>query len=113
MAEWLKPAETMTLDGPEALATNGASRREGILRVRAVDDASSRATVESVLQAFAKRWGFESDEASFDGAPTLTYQVRLKNRVDSEGLLTALHQQLGPADPRHDSTPEAEATPRG
>jgi len=93
--------------------TDGVSRREGILRVRAVDDASSRATVEAVLQVFAKRWSLESDEASFDGAPTLTYQVRLKKRVDSEGLLTALHRQLGPREPENSPTPGSSPSAQG
>ena len=53
IAEWLKPAETMRLDSAAAIPSNGASKREGILRVRAVDDAPSRATVEEVLQALA------------------------------------------------------------
>jgi hypothetical protein len=115
VAEWLKPAETMKLDGPTSLARNGVSRREGILRVRAVGDAPSRATVESVLQTFAKRWSLESDEADFDGAPTLTYQVKLKKRFDSEGLLTAIHQQLGPPEDQRNSTPapESESSPQG
>jgi len=113
IAEWLKPAETMRLDRAAAMATDGASKREGLLRVRAVDDALSRATVEAVLQVFAKRWSLESDEAGFDGAPTLTYQVRLKKRVDSEGLLTALHQQLGPREPQHTPTPESNPSPQG
>jgi hypothetical protein len=113
VAEWLKPAETMKLDSPAAVPSDGVNRREGILRVRAVDDASSRERVEAVLQDFAKRWSLESEDASLDGAPTLTYQVRLKKRVNSEGLLTALHQQLGPQEPQNGSKPESVATSQG
>jgi Domain of unknown function (DUF4956) len=113
VAEWLRPAETMKLDTQAAIPSNGHSRREGILRVRAVDDAPSRATVEAVLQALAKRWSLESDEAGLDGAPTLTYQVRLKKRVGSEELLTALHQQLHPPDSRNNSKPESETVSHG
>src|SRR5262245_34340941 len=104
-------AETSGNDEPGcagSVTANGVSRREGILRVRAVDDESSKATVEEVLRVFAKRWSLESDEAGFDGAPALTYQVRLKKRVDSEGLLSALHQQLGPRAARNGSAPESE-----
>jgi hypothetical protein len=100
VAEWLKPTETMKLDVSGAKPANGSSKREGILRVRAADDASTRATVESVLEQFAKRWTFESDDTALDGAPTLTYQVRLNKRVDPEELLTALHGQLSPEDSR-------------
>ncbi len=114
IAEWLKPAETMKLDAPGAVPTDGATKREGILRVRAVNDFTSRSRVEAVLQAFAKRWSLESDDASFDGAPTLTYQVRLKKRFDSEELLTALHQQLGPREPHHTPSPESDLpSPQG
>jgi hypothetical protein len=104
VAEWLKPTDMMKLDAPEARPMDGASKREGMLRVRAADDASTRATVEGVLQQFAKRWTFESDDTALDGALTLTYQVRLNKRVDPEELLTALHQQLGPQD-SHNRTP--------
>jgi hypothetical protein len=98
VAEWLKPTEMMKLDSPKAVPTDGASKREGMLRVRTADDASTRVTVEAVLEQFAKRWTLESDDTGLDGAPTLTYQVRLNKRVDPEELLTALHQQLGPQD---------------
>jgi Domain of unknown function (DUF4956) len=101
IAEWLKPTETMKLDVSGAKPANGASKREGMLRVRAADDVSTRANIESVLQQFAKRWTLESDDGALDGAPTLTYQVRLNKRVDPEELLTALHRQLGPEDSRH------------
>jgi hypothetical protein len=113
VAEWLKPAETMKLDTHNAMPTNGHSRREGMLRVRAVDDASSRAAVEGVLQALAKRWSLESDEAGLDGAPTLTYQVRLKKRVGSEELLTALHQQLAPSMSQNNHAPESDSVSQG
>jgi hypothetical protein len=113
VAEWLRPAETMKLDTPAAMPSNGHSRREGMLRVRAVDNPSSRATVEAVLQTFAKRWSLESDEAGFDGAPTLTYQVRLKKRVDSDELLTVLHEQLRTPASQNNSPPETETISQG
>jgi hypothetical protein len=101
VAEWLKPTEVMKLDVSGAKPGDGASKREGMLRVRAVDDASTRAAVESVLEQFAKRWTLDSDDTALDGAPTLTYQVRLNKRVDPEELLTALHRQLGPEQSRN------------
>jgi hypothetical protein len=96
IAEWLKPTEMMKLDAPGPKSVDGASKREGMLRVRAVDDYVTRTTVETVLQQFAKQWSFESNDSGLDGAPTLTYQVRLKKRVNPEELLTALHRELGP-----------------
>ncbi|HEY7634408.1 MAG TPA: DUF4956 domain-containing protein [Gemmatimonadales bacterium] len=98
VAEWLKPTETMKLDVSAAKPANGSSKREGMLRVRAADDAPTRATVESVLQQFAKRWTLDAENTALDGVPALTYQVRLNKRVDPEELLTALHRQLGPND---------------
>jgi hypothetical protein len=67
-----------------------------MLRVRAADDQSTRAEVESVLQQFAKRWTRDSDDTALDGTPRLTYQVRLNKREDPEELLTPLHRQLRP-----------------
>jgi hypothetical protein len=103
----------MKLDTPAAMPSNGHSRREGILRVRAVDEASSRAKVEAVLETFAKPWSLDSDDAGFDGAPTLTYQVRLKKRVGSDELLTALHEQLRPPASQNHSPPESETISQG
>jgi hypothetical protein len=113
VAEWLKPAETIKLDTRRAVPTNGTNKREGILRVRAVEDPSSRQAVESVLQEFAKRWSLESNDQSFDGEPALTYQVRLKKRFDSQELLHALHQQLAPQEPQNNSTPPPEPSLQG
>jgi hypothetical protein len=110
VAEWPEPTEIMKLDAPGARPMDEASKRESMLRVRAADDASTRATVEGVMQQFAKRWTFESDDTALDGAPTLTYQVRLNKRVDPEELLTALHQQLGPLD-SHNRIPSGSSPP--
>jgi hypothetical protein len=80
---------------------DSVGKREGMLRVRAAGDFSTRGRVESVLQQFAKRWTLESDDTGHDDAPTLTYQVRLNKRVDPQELLTSLHRQLGPQDSRN------------
>jgi hypothetical protein len=96
VAEWLEPTEKMKLDVSEAKPSDGSSKREGMLRVRAVDDASTRALIESVLQQFAKRWTFEPESTALDGTPTLSYQVWLNKRVDPGELLTALPRELGP-----------------
>jgi hypothetical protein len=110
VAEWLKPTETMKLDVSGAKPANGASKREGMLRVRAADDQPTRANVESVLQQFAKRWTLESDDTALDGTPTLTYQVRLNKRVDPEELLTALHRQLKPEESRNGAPVESSSS---
>ncbi len=48
------------------------------------------------IGAHAKRWTLESDDPGPDALPTLTYQVRLKKRVDLPTLLDALRNRLGP-----------------
>jgi hypothetical protein len=108
MAEWLEPAEAVPLvDGASGDGTGsggetgGASgsdgKRDGLLRVHAADDIASRRAIEEVLEQCTKRWSLESDDRGGDGLPpTLTYQVRLKKRCNSEELLTKLHDRFGP-----------------
>lgn len=98
VAEWFEPAAAKPLvdDGAHATVQNGSGRREGILRVHAAEDAPMRRAVEEVIDAHAKRWGFESDDRGADGLPTLTYEVLLKKRYQPGHLLDALQKRLGP-----------------
>jgi hypothetical protein len=97
VAEWLKPEETVPLTNGAGDDDNGGpGKRDGILRVHAADDIATRRTVEEVLDRCTKRWTLDSDGPSEDGLPTLTYQVRLKKRCDSEELLARLQDRLGP-----------------
>ena len=105
VAEWLEVAEAKPLTssgepGPESpQAGNGGEakpRRQGILRVRAANDAATRRTIDEVLGTVAKRWTLESDEEGPDGLPALTYQVQLKKRREWNELLEGLQQRLGP-----------------
>jgi hypothetical protein len=96
-AEWLEPAKTTPLS-EQAAQSDGqpTDKRDGILRVHAADDATTRGTIEQVLEAQTKRWELESDTPGPDGLPELIYQVRLKKRISSQTLLDALHRELGP-----------------
>ena len=98
VAEWFEPAAAKPLvdDGAQATSENGSGRREGILRVHAAEGAPTRRAVEEVIDAHAKRWGFESDDRGADGLPTLTYEVLLKKRYQPGHLLDALQKRLGP-----------------
>jgi hypothetical protein len=96
VAEWFKPAEVKPLTDGASVAAEVHSKRDGILRVHATDDADTRRAVEAVLEDCTKRWGLESDDPGVDGLPTLTYQVRLKKRCSPDALLGALRERLGP-----------------
>jgi hypothetical protein len=98
VAEWFEPAAAKPLvdDGAPATSRNGSGRREGILRVHAAEGSPTRRAVEEVIDAHAKRWGFESDDRGADGLPTLTYEVLLKKRYQPRHLLDALQERLGP-----------------
>jgi len=96
MAEWFKPAEVKPLTEGSGAPADAPSKRDGILRVHAADDAEIRRAVEAVLEDCTKRWGLESDDPGVDGLPTLTYQVRLKKRCGPDDLLGALRERLGP-----------------
>jgi hypothetical protein len=97
VAEWFEPAAAKPLvDGAHATFGNGSERREGILRVHAAEGAPTRRAVEEVIDAHAKRWGFESDDRGADGLPTLTYEILLKKRYQPAHLLDALQKRLGP-----------------
>jgi hypothetical protein len=97
VAEWFDPGVVVPLaDGRETVAAGGPDRREGILRVHAVDDVPTRRLIDEVLDTHAKRWTLESDDPGPDNLPTLTYQVRLKKRFEPNALLGALRERLGP-----------------
>jgi hypothetical protein len=117
VAEWLEPAAAKPLleNGPTPTLENGASRRNGMLRVHAADDIPTRREIEEVLDEHAKRWAFESDDRGADGLPTLTYEIRLKKRYQPAHLLGALQHRLGPrlaeTAPMKDPPPEPEIPP--
>jgi Domain of unknown function (DUF4956) len=117
VAEWLEPAAAKPLleNGPTLTLENGASRRNGMLRVHAADDIPTRREIEEVIDEHAKRWVFESDDRGADGLPTLTYEIRLKKRYQPAHLLGALQQRLGPhlaeTAPMKDPPPEPETPP--
>jgi Domain of unknown function (DUF4956) len=95
-AEWLERAETKSLSDQAPNGKSSGSKREGILRVQAASDSDTRRVIEQVLNDSTKRWTLESDSPDPDGLPQLTYQVRLKKRVDSQQLLDVLRQEVGP-----------------
>jgi hypothetical protein len=95
-AEWFEPAKTVPLDNQAAQAQPKASKREGMLRVHATDDISTRREIEEVLNNHTKRWALETDDPGPDNLPTLTYSIRLKKRIAPEVLLETLRQRLGP-----------------
>jgi hypothetical protein len=120
VAEWLETAAAKPLlgNGPTSTFEDGASPRNGMLRVHAADDIPTRREIEEVIDEHAKRWAFESDDRGADGLPTLTYQIRLKKRYQPAHLLQALQQRLGPhlaetaptkGPPPEPETPPAEA----
>ena len=117
VAEWLEPAAAKPLleNGPTPTVENGTSRRNGLLRVHAADDIPTRREIEEVIDEHAKRWVFESDDRGADGLPTLTYEIRLKQRYQPAHLLGALQHRLGPhlaeTAPIKDSPPEPETPP--
>jgi hypothetical protein len=98
VAEWLEPTVAKPLlgegEGPPAVPPQNG--RDGILRVHAADDGSTRREVEEVLGVYAKRWALESDDRGADGLPTLTYEIRLRKRFRPADLLQALRARLGP-----------------
>jgi hypothetical protein len=96
VAEWFEPSAAKSLIGAEATFESRVARRDGILRVHAADDIPTRREVEAVLDTYAKRWVFESDDRGADGFPTLTYEIRLKRRYQPADLLDALQARLGP-----------------
>jgi hypothetical protein len=97
VAEWFEPGMVVPLaNGRETVAGGAPDRREGILRVHAADDIPTRRIIDDVLTARAKRWTLESDDPGPDGLPTLTYQVRLKKRVEPGALLDALRERVAP-----------------
>jgi Domain of unknown function (DUF4956) len=118
VAEWLEPADAKPLleNGPTPTLENGAaSRRNGMLRVHAADDITTRREIEEVIDQHAKRWVFESDDRGADGLPTLTYEIRLKKRYQPAHLLGALQHRLGPrmaeTAPMNGAPPESETPP--
>ncbi len=97
-AEWLEPSAAVPLVGAApAGEEQPVNRREGMLRVYVADDPPTRQHIEEILTANTKRWSLESTDPGPDDRPALTYQVRLKKRLDSAGLLEVLHRDLGPS----------------
>jgi hypothetical protein len=95
-AEWLAPAETVSLDDQAPKTEPNGNKREGVLRVHAADDVPTRQLVEEILESLTKRWELETDDPGPDNLPTLTYSIRLKKRISPDDLLQALREQLGP-----------------
>jgi hypothetical protein len=96
VAEWLEPEKTVPLNDRAPEARPNAAKREGMLRVHAADDISTRRRIEEVLKSHTKRWELETDDPGPDNLPTLTYCIRLKKRIPPDALLQALRERLGP-----------------
>lgn len=95
VAEWLRPEETVPLNASSSEEPAPPDKREGVLKVYAAAP-EVRRSIEEVLESRTKRWTLESQDTGPDGAPNLTYCVRLKKRTPSEALLEALRVRLGP-----------------
>jgi hypothetical protein len=105
VAEWFEPEQKVPLNQPDNAVPSGkdvpkaksqAAKREGMLRVHAADDISTRRAIEEVLDSHTKRWELETDDPGPDNLPTLTYCIRLKKRIPADALLEALRERLGP-----------------
>jgi hypothetical protein len=96
VAEWFEPEKAVALDKEVPKADPRAAKREGMLRVHAAGDISTRRVIEEVLDSHTKRWELETDDPGPDNLPTLTYCIRLKKRIPADALLEALRQRLGP-----------------
>jgi len=93
-AEWYSAEKAVALrDGRPA--NSEPDKRDGLLRLQASDDDTTRGAIEEVLDSHTKRWALQAGGVDQDGRPELTYAVRLKKRVSSEMLLEALRGRLG------------------
>ena len=96
VAEWFESEKTLPLDDQAPKPQPTTAKREGMLRVHAVDDIPTRRVIEEVLDSHTKRWELETDDPGPDNLPTLTYSIRLKKRIPPDTLLQALRERLGP-----------------
>lgn len=93
-AEWFEAEKAVALDGAGSTKAE-PDKRDGLLRLKAAADPSTRRSIEEVLEGHTKRWAFQSNGTDQDGRSELTYAVRLKKRTPPENLLETLRQQLG------------------
>jgi hypothetical protein len=92
-AEWYSAQHAVSLG--ERRSAKSADKRDGLLRLQASDDVTTRGAIEEVLESHTKRWALHGGGVDQDGRPELTYAVRLKKRIPSELLLEALRDRLG------------------
>ena len=72
------------------LGDQAGGRMDSVLRVRALDVAASRASVEGVLERHAKRWQFEQSAGEVGGEQLLTWALKLKKSVQPTAFVDSV-----------------------